>query len=181
MQIYKALPCLTVLLLGTACFGANDDQLLKLDGDRNDLLKQIINELSYGHMQLADAQRTKCELDKIVSLETAYKEGRQIKLSTISLALQKVRDDVKDAIHTNKVWMGIDSSNMALRKKIDANFSAHKLTKEEAENLGKEEQTLRARETVNDATNGLEYNDAEALAKEIQQLDKKIDELSSQK
>jgi len=179
MQIFKAVPCLAFLLLGPACLGANDDQLLKLDSDRNDLLKQITNELSYGHMRLVDAQRTKSELDKIVTLETAYKEGRQVPLRTISLALKKVRADVKDAIHPNKVWMGIDSNNKAIRKKIDAAYAAKKITQQEAENLGQEEQTLRDRETVNDTTNGLEYDDAIAIAKEIQQLNRKINQLSS--
>lgn len=124
MQIFKALPCLAVLLVMPACFGANEDQLLRLDADRNDLLKQITNELSYGKMTLADAQTTKSDLDQVVTLETLYKEGKQVQLSTISLDLEKVRKEVKAAIHPQKVWMGIDSHNKTLRQKIDAAFAA---------------------------------------------------------
>jgi len=179
MQIFKIVPSLALSLIGLACLGANGDELIKLDADRNDLLKQITNELAYGHMTLVDAQSCKRELDHVVSLETAYKEGKKVQLRTISLALEKDRADIKAAIHPDKVWMGIDSENMTLRKKIDANFKAKKLTKEQAENLGQQEQTLRARETVSDTTNGLDYSHAETLAKEIQQLDEKIDNLSN--
>jgi hypothetical protein len=171
--------CLGFLLATTNCFGANDDQLIQLDNDRNDLLKQITNELAYGRMQLVDAERLKGELDKIVSLETAYKDGKQVQLKQISLALAKIRGDVKDAIHPDKVWMGIDSKNKAMRQKIDKYFAAGKLTKAEAENLGRQEQILRDRETVNDASGGLVYDDAISIAKDIWQLDKKIDELAN--
>ena len=161
------------------CLGANGDQLIKLDADRNDILTQITNELAYGHLNLVDAQRLKSELDKIVTLETKYKEGHQVQLKTITDSLQSIRQDVKVTIHPNKVWMGIDSHNMALKQKIDAALDANKLTKEEADNLELEEQTLRNRETVSDSTSGLEYDDAISMAKEIARLSKKIDELSS--
>ena len=122
-QIFKALPCLAVLLVMPACFGANEDQLLRLDADRNDLLKQITNELSYGKMTLADAQTTKSDLDQVVILETLYKEGKQVQLSTISLDFKSLKE-VEAAIHPQKVWMGIDSHNKTLRQKIDAAFAA---------------------------------------------------------
>jgi hypothetical protein len=178
-NITKMVLVLGLLISSPACLGANGSQLIQLDQDRNDLLKQITNELSYGHMTLEDAEKTKGELDKIVSLETAYKEGKQVKLKTISLALQKVHGDVKAAIHPNKVWMGIDSHNRALKEKIDAAFDAKKLNRDEADNLGQQEQVLRDRETVNDSSNGLEYDDAVSIAKAIQDLDKKIDALSN--
>ena len=77
-----------------------------------------------------------------------------------------------------KVWMGIDSHNMSIKEKIDALFASGRLSKEEAENLEQEEQTLRDREIVNDSTNGLEFDDAVSIAKEIHQLNAKIAELS---
>ncbi len=106
---------------------------------------------------------------------------RQVKLVTISKALQKVRTDVSTATHADKVWMGIDSHNMTIRKKIDSLFASGKLSKEEAENLGQEEQTLRDRETVNDASHGLEFDDAVSISRDIQQLNKKIADLSTTK
>ncbi len=142
------------------------------------ILKQITNELSYGHMKLADAERLKGELDNVVTLETKWKEHRQVKLETIAKRLQRIHKDVNGAIYPHKVWMGIDSHNMAIKKKIDALFASGKLTKEEAENLGQQEQTLRDRETVNDSANGLEFDDAISIAKDIHQLNGKIAELS---
>jgi len=181
MQInYKAtLLAISFAAIGSLVFGANEDRLVKLDAERNDLLKEITNELSYGHMKLADAEALKGELDNVVSLETKWKEGRQVKLDAIAKTLQRIRVDVKGAIYPKKVWMGIDSHNMAIKEKIDALFASGKLTKEEAENLGREEQTLRDHETVNDSANGLEFDDAVSIAKEIQQLNRKIAELSN--
>jgi len=167
------------IFLSPLSWSANDDQLIKLDNDRNDLLKKITNELSYGRMTLVDAEKTKRELDKIVSLETAYKEGKQVKLRTISLALQKVQGDVKAAMHPDKVWIGIDPHDKALRQKIDKYFDAKKLTKDEADNLGQQEQVLRDRETVNDTSNGLEYDDAISIAQATLDLDKKIEDLAN--
>ncbi len=167
-----------LVLSSPACFGANGDKLIQLDNDRNDLLKEITNQLSYGRMTLADAEKTKGELDNIVAMETKYKDGN-LKLNAISSRLDKVKADVKAATHPDKVWMGINSHNKALKEKIDAAFDAKKLTRDEADNLGQQEQVLRDRETVNDTSNGLEFDDAISIAKAIQDLDKKIDELSN--
>ncbi len=77
MQInYKAsVLAISFVLFGSVSFAANDEALIKLDAQRNDILKEITNELSYGHMKLADAERLKGELDKVVTLETKWKEG----------------------------------------------------------------------------------------------------------
>jgi hypothetical protein len=179
MQKFKTILCSALFLIGPACFAANGDALIQLDNDRNDLLKKITNELSYGRMTLVDAEKNKGQLDKIVALETNYKEGGKVQLRTISLALKKVQDDVKASIHPDKVWMGIDPHNKALRQKIDKYFDEKKLNKDEASNLGREEQILRDRETVNDASSGLEYDDAISIAKSIQQLDSKIESLAN--
>ncbi len=180
MQRFRAsVLSMAFLLISPGCFGANGSELIQLDSDRNDLLKQITNELSYGRMTLADAERTKGELDKVVALETKYKDGTIKRLQPIRLALQKTQADIKAAIHPDKVWMGIDSHNKALKEKIDAAFDAKKLTRDEADNLGQQEQVLRDRETVNDTSNGLEYDDAISIATAIQELDKKIDQLAN--
>ncbi len=168
-----------IFSISPICFAANGDALIQLDNDRADQLQHITNELSYGHLSLDDAKRLKGELDTIIPLETKYKEGHQVKLKTISDRLDKIRQDIKAAIQPNKVWMGIDCRNMALRQKIDAALDANKLTKEEAENLGLEEKTLRNHENESDTTDGLTYDDAIATAAEILRLDKKIDELSN--
>ncbi len=180
MQKFQAITlCLGFLLICPNSFAANGDQLIQLDNDRNNLLKQITNELSYGHLKLADAERLKGELDRVVSLETKYKEGHQVSLLRISNTIKKIRSDVNGAISPTKVWMGIDPQNKALKEKINAAFAAGKITKDEAQNLEQEEQTLRDREIVNDTTNGLEFDDAMSIAKEVNQLDQKIGELSS--
>ncbi len=66
-----------------------------------------------------------------------------------------------------------------MRQKIDKYFDEKKLNKDEADNLGQQEAVLRDRETVNDTSNGLEYDDAISIAKDILDLDKKIDELAN--
>ena len=104
MQInYKAtLLTISFAAIGSLAFGANEDRLVKLDAQRNDLLKVITNELSYGHMKLADAEALKGELDNVVNLETKWKEGKQVKLVTISQTLQSIRKDVNGAIYPKK-------------------------------------------------------------------------------
>lgn len=178
-NITKMVLVLGLVLSGPACLGANGSQLIQLDQDRSDLLNKITNELSYGRMTLADAQRTKAELDKVVALETKYKDGSVKTFQPIKLALQKAQADVKASTHPDKVWMGIDANNRALKQKIDKYFDEKKLTKDEADNLGQQEQVLRDRETVNDTSNGLIYDDAISIATAIQDLDKKIDQLAN--
>jgi hypothetical protein len=90
-----------------------------------------------------------------------------------------MQGDVKASMHPDKVWMGIDPHNKALRQKIDKYFDEKKLNKDEADNLGREEQILRDRETVNDSSSGLKYDDAMSIAKASQQLDSKIDSLAN--
>lgn len=168
-----------VLLFSQPVWADNGDELTQLDDQREQLLDQITNELAYGHISPSDAEKNKDELDKIVSMETTYKEGGAMKLRTISLALDKIKEDIKESIHPNKVWMGIDTHNMALKQKIDRYEKDNKLTREEADDLGRQEQVLRDRETVSDTSQGLEFDDAITLAHDIQNLDQKIDELAN--
>lgn len=161
-------------------WAANGDKLVQLDQDRSNLLNEITNQLSYGYINVADAERLNGKLDNVVAMETKYKEGHQkIEFVKITNALKAVRVDLQKTISPKKVWMGIDSHNMALKEKIDAALNAGKLNKDEASNLELEEATIRNGETVNDTSNGLQYDDAVSTAKQINQLNAKIDRLSS--
>jgi len=157
-------------------------ELVKLDGQRNEILKQITSGLVSGKVTPTDAQQLKNELDGTVKLEARAQEDQTVtaaELSDISGALDQVRTHLATASHAKKVWVGIDSRDNTLEKNISDALVTRKISKEQADGLMQEAETLRAREANGSPTNEFEFTDAISLAGDIQTLAGKIDQLAS--
>ena len=173
-----ALLAASLILFPSAAFCAIDNELISLDSRRNDLLKQLTDGLIKGKVTAANAQTIKDELDNVVKLETRAKEepltGPEC-INQINSSLQQSKSHIQAAIHPTKVWLGIDSQDKTLEQRITDALDKNKITKIQAESLKQEFDELRARESNGDPTRGFEFNDALALAGDIQTLSDKID------
>ncbi len=129
-----------LLLLQTKGFCA--DVLTDTDSRRDDLLKQITQELVAGKITPGDAQKLKSELDNVVKLETIAQEDKQVtpeELNNINTALETARSHTVAATHQDKVWLGINCKNMTLHDKISDALNSHKISQEQATSLNDEE------------------------------------------
>ena len=149
-----------------------------LDLQRNELLKHITTGLVNGKISIEEAQRLKGELDNIIKLETKAKEeplSSPERLQEINSSLKDVHSHIDTATHSTKIWLGIDSHDRTLEKKITDALDSKAISKEQAEGFKQQYDELRAREANGDPTHGFEFDDALALAVDTQILNSNID------
>src|SRR5271156_1679582 len=111
----------SLLFFQTGALCDQTDQLVNLDAQRNDLLKQITTQLVAGKVGPTDAQQLKAGLDNVVQIETRAQEDKNItdaEYKDIKDALDKVQSQIQADTHPTKVWMGIDSRDITLQNKI---------------------------------------------------------------
>jgi len=169
----------SLILFPASAYCAIENELSAIDTQRDEVLKQLTGELISGKISIEDAQKLKGELDDVVKLETKAKEEPLTsaeRITEINSALQQVRSHIAATTHATKVWLGIDSQDRTLDKKITDALEARKITKDQASDLKQASDGLRARESNGDPTHSMEYTDALSLAQDIQTLNSKIDQ-----
>jgi hypothetical protein len=175
----------TVLVLFPAsAFCSIETDINTIDLQRNELLKQVTTGLVNGKISIEDARKLKEELDNIIKLEIKAKEdplSSPERLQNINSTLKESEGHISASTHQTKVWLGIDSRDNTLETKITNALDKKAISKEQAEDLKQQYDELRARESNGDPTRGFEFEDAIALADDIQTLNSKIDKAISGK
>lgn len=167
------------ILFSPSGFCTIENDLTSLDLQRNELLKRVTAQLVSGKITIEDAQKLKNDLDNVVKLETKAKEdplSTPERVQEISSTIQQINSRLEAATRPTKIWLGIDVRDTVLERKISDTLAQKKITKTQAEGFKRRLDELKARESNGDPTRGFEFDDAMALAVDIQTLNSNIDD-----
>ncbi len=174
----------SLMLFPASGFCAVDNELINLDQQRNELLKQLTDGLVKGKVSVADAQSCKSELDNIIKIETKAKEDPLSSpecIKQINTCLQQSQAHIQAAIHPNKVWLGVDPQDKTLEKKLNNALDKGLITKEEAEGFKQQFDKLRQRESNGEPTRGFEFDDAISLSTDLETFNSDLDKAIAKK
>ncbi len=166
---------LVVLSIGQGnAFASENDDIDKLDAQRNELVNRITANLVNGKLTIEEAQSLKNETDEILKQETEAKRdpSQSGSLDNITKAIQKSYDDYKNTVHPDKVWFGLDSVDKNLQQQISDILARGTVNRDQAQDLKKEAEVLRARAT--DPNRRGNFNEAMSLAVDLQTFENKL-------
>ncbi len=167
-----------LILFPPSAFCTIENDIDKIDTQRNEMLKQVTTGLVSGRISIDDAKKLKGELDNIVKLEDKAKEDPLTSpeaLQNITGNLQTIRTEIDASTHPTKIWLGIDSRDNTLERKITEALDKKAISKEQAESFKLQFDELRERESNGDPSRGMEFDDAMSLAADIQTFDVNLD------